>query len=253
MTDVRGPGGREGSTQFSLKELLRLEDERVEEQRHASALAAAQAREAEARRAASAAADARAAESERERRRKAELDDVAAREARAVAAVEQARLQVDVRARAEERELERRHELELERLRGEAAKSKLAPLAGASLLGAGVMLVVLLAIDLGVSRPAQAHVLAEEQARTIAAETRATDAVRQLDEQRKTIAALEARFQKAEAAPVRPPSATTPGAASGATSGAIGPRRPQVPTRPRDPEPDVICQKGDPMCPSIGR
>ena len=107
-----GPTGRrEESVQFSLKELLKLEDERLAEQtreRQARDAAAARERdESERRKRAELEEKVRTETEARERQRHAELDDLARREAMQKAVVEQSRLEVEVRARAEERERER--------------------------------------------------------------------------------------------------------------------------------------------------
>lgn len=102
------------------------------------------------------------------------------------AIVEQGRLEVEVRARADERERERSHELAIERLRTESKSGAgIGSLLGSAVMGGAIAFVVMLGIQLGVTKPATEHRLAEAQTATVAAETRADALGRQLDEQRR--------------------------------------------------------------------
>jgi hypothetical protein len=237
--------------QFSLKELLELEDERVEEvarDRKAREDAALREREeADRRRRAEAETKQRAEAADNERRRLAQLDELARREAMQKALVEQARLEVEVRARAEERELERRHEIELQKLRAEGHEGQLASLVGASLLGAGVMLLVALGVHFGVTKPSTDRRAAELQLAAAASEGRAAELGNRVDEQRRAIEGLQKQLGDAQAelaslrsaAPKKtaPPPVPTHKAASAPTGA--------------PPAPPVTCLKGDPLCPAI--
>ena len=181
---------REESTQFSLTELLKLEDERIAEVRRSNEeemRAAERARrEAEARAAAEATARARSAQ-------QAELDDLARREGMQKAIVEQARLDVEARTRTEERELERQHEIALAGLRTESNKGQLGTILGGTALGAATMLAAALAIHFAVLRPANEQRIRELGSAVAAAESRATDLEQRVEEDRKLIASLRVR------------------------------------------------------------
>ncbi len=243
---------RDESVQFSLKELLKLEDQRVMEQareRDAREAAAARERdEAERRRQADAAAAARAEEEERERKQRSELEELARHEAMEKAIVEQARLEVEVRARTEERERERRHEIEIERLRSVSKKgpSLGAPLVLAAGLGGGVMFLVALAIHLGVHEPSVAARVAELQRRADALEARADDVARQRDEQKRFVGERDA--QLADLQTKLAALATKPAAPPGPIKlGHTTTLRGKVPEK----EKEVPCLQGDPMCFSL--
>ena len=149
---------REESTQFSLNELLRIEDERVEGMKQAEVdqqrAAETAAREASARAAADAKAKADAEARIRAEAERTALDDLARREAMQKAIVEQARLDVDAKTRSEERELERRHEVALAALRAEGTRSQLGTILGGTILGAGVALAVAATVHFAALRPA---------------------------------------------------------------------------------------------------
>ena len=104
------PERRDESVTFSLKELMKLEDERIcqeRQAREARELAVKSAREdAERREREELAAKDRAAEEERERARFREMEEEARREAMQRAAIEQARITVEARTRAEESDRE---------------------------------------------------------------------------------------------------------------------------------------------------
>ncbi len=254
-----GPTGRrDESVQFSLKELLELEDQRLEEQareREAREAAAAREREeAERRRRDEAAAQTRAEEDARERQRRAELEDLARREAMQKAIVEQSRLEVEVRARTEERERERHHEIEIERLRSASKKgSSLGALIGASAIGGGVMLIVALAIQFGVQKPASERLVRELQQSVTAADQRADELARQLDEQRRLVGERDRQLAEArtEIAALSIKKAAPP-----PTTNKLDrwlPASKTAPTPPKDPKtgPEKDCLAGDPMCFSL--
>ncbi len=239
-----GPIRREQSDRFSLKELMKLEDERVQEQKRDRSLreqaAVRERAEVERRRREDAEAGERLAAETRERERRAELDGIARREAIQKAVVEQTRLEVEVRARAEERELERKHELELSRLRVEAAKKgQLGSLAGATLLGGGVMLFVAIGVHLGVVKPAVDRRVAELQVNVVAESTRADELVRELTERlEKTLGSQAQAIEQLKSKIPKQPSAP-------ATTRKTDP--------PPPPPPPVRCLPGDPLCPTIPR
>ena len=256
-----GPTGRrDESVQFSLKELLKLEDQRIEEQareRDAREAAAARASaEDERRRRAEAEAQARAAEEDRERQRRTELEELARREAMQKAIVEQARLEVEARTRGDERERERRHEMEIARLRTSKNSSSLGALVGASALGGGVMLMVTLGLHFGVQKPAGERHIAELREDITAAKGRADELARQLEEQRRLAdergrQLADARDQiRALAAktPAAPPSPHARGKL-GLTPSTSGAQTPAPTPAPKPVEKD--CLPGDPMCFSL--
>lgn len=249
---MKTPPRSEGSVQFSLGELLKLEDERVAEQareREAEARAqivAAATAEREAR--AAEEAQARAEEAALAERRRAELDAMARREAMQRATVEQARLEVEARTRAGERERERQHELALQTARTAVAKpAGLGPLLAATGLGGGLMLVVVCILHFGVTQPAQERRLTELELRATTAEQKLGEAEANADRTRKTVASLEQHAAALEAenrslrqAPPAPPTGRPPktGPGSGPTrSGPAG-----------KPEPGPCADEHDPMC-----
>jgi hypothetical protein len=247
-----GPTGRrDESVQFSLQELLKIEDERLEEQARAKAAReAAEARkrdEAERRRLEESEANARAEAEARERQRRGELEDIARREAMQKAIVEQGRLEVEVRARAEERDRERRHELEIERLR---TTNKTGPsigaLAGAAAMGGGILFVIALAIELAVLKPAEERRFIELQRKISVAEGRVDDVGKQLDEQRRVVAERDRQLADARTEiDALKRDRKTP-----ATPPAHGKLSPMVAPAPKTPEaPD--CHPLDPMCFSL--
>jgi hypothetical protein len=256
-------GGRrdEPSVQFSLKELLKLEDERLEEQRRD-----AQAREAQAqanartealRKAAEAQAREEAIEKEMAAQKAAELDALARREAMQKAVVEQARLEVEARTRTQERELERRHEIELAKVRSTNQKSQLGSIAGSALLGGAVMLLVVAGIHFGATKPAADRRMAEMQTTLGSLETRVTEADRRAQDERKRGDDLQGQLNAANKK-IAELSASTKGASSTTTtSSSTTVRNPTVGgtthhvTPPPPPPPPVSCLKGDPLCPTI--
>jgi hypothetical protein len=251
-----GGGQREESVQFSLQELLDLEDERLEEQRReqqARERTQREEREAAERRAREeAAAKEQATAAEEERRRKAELDELARREAIQKAVVEQSRLEVEVRARANEREAERRHELEMQRLRVTGSKGQLGSLVGAALLGGAVVLLVALGTHFGVTKPLADRRMAELEQRIAAEGSRADDLGRRVDERRATIEGLETKLAEARTEIARLSSAKT--TSGTATNGAANTPpgqirgRPPTTTSPSSPSTQPPCPKFDPMC-----
>lgn len=259
-----GPTGRrdkrdqtDESVQFSLKELLKLEDERLEEQarvKQAGEAALAREREETRRREQlEAEAQARAEAETRERRRQTELEELARREAIEKAIVEQSRLEVEVRARADERERERRHELEVERLRNEGKKGQsLGSLIGAAAMGGVIMLVVGLAIHLGVIKPSADRRTAELELSAVTARERADELGRQLDEQRRVLGERDRQLADArtqlDALAAKTPSATSAPSRGRAIA---SPPRHGSPAAPPQGASQPDCLAGDPMCFSL--
>lgn len=223
---MKTPVRSEGSVTFSLGELMKLEDERVAEQareREANERAAIAAKvESERKMRAAEEAKVRAAEAAEQTRRRAELDELARREAMQKATVEQARLEVEARTRADERERERAHELALQAARTSTPKpTSLGSLIGAMGIGGGMVLLVTCILHFGVTQPANDRRFAELELRASTAEHKLSDAETNADRSRKTIAALEQKnasletdnknLRDAANAPARPTRPTTGG------------------------------------------
>ncbi|MFO0735402.1 MAG: hypothetical protein U0270_05965 [Labilithrix sp.] len=252
---MKTPARSEGSVQFSLGELMKLEDERIAEQareREANERAVALAA-AEAERQARLVEEARVrADQEAEtRRRHAELDELARREAMQKATVEQARLEVEARARAEERERERRHELELQSARAAAPRpANVGSLLAATGLGGVLMLVVTCVLHFGVTQPANDRRFAELELRASTAENKLLAADANAERSRKTIASLERKTAELEAENTRltKDAASTPAIKKGAPPSA----HPTV--APAKPKAETTCvDERDPMCFTIKR
>jgi hypothetical protein len=176
---------RDESVQFSLHELMRLEDERIAREkrdREAAEAAAIAAREASERREREERERAIAATHERERTLR--FEEEARREAMSRAAVEQARISVEARTRAEESERERRHELELAKLRMDVARPH-GPglLLGSGAVGAALAFAVCGAAYFGEIRPAQARTVEGLEGAVARAEAKANDVGRENLEQ----------------------------------------------------------------------
>lgn len=257
---MTGSSGRrdEQSVQFSLKELLKLEDERLEEQRRElEARLAQEKRNAQTealRKAAEAQAQQEAIEKEIAAQKAAELDALARREAMQKAVVEQARLEVEARTRTEERELERRHEIELARVRAQSVgeKNQLGRMAGSALLGGVVMLLVLMTIHFGVNKPAADRRSAEMQERLTSLEARVTEADRRAQDERKRGDDLQGQLDAANkrALGVAPKGIVERSSKPTTTAPVV--RNPTVGGPPSPPaSPPMVCLKGDPLCPTI--
>jgi len=246
MTTDPGAGQRDQSVQFSLKELMKLETDRIaEEQREREAREVAavkeRAEEEDRRRAEAEARDRDQAETDA-RRRRAEGEEQARREAMQKAIVEQARVEVEARAHGEERDRARRHEIELEKLRAPAAKAPSPLLTG--VCGAAAMLLLALGAHFAVVKPAADHRLADRMRSGAAAEERAEEADRRLLEQRGTIEGLEKASKEAqgEIANLKKELLAQKKAPAPAP-----PSRPPT-ARPAPTAPAVPCRKGDPLC-----
>ncbi len=246
---------RDQSVQFSLKELMKLEDERMAEQErdaHAREIAALEARaDAERRERLALEAKERARAEEEASRQRAEIEDVARREAMQKAIVEQARLEVETRARASERERERLHEIELQQLRVQTAArgggSSLLRTAASAAIGAALTMVFALGLHFGVTKPSNERQIAAVTQAMTSADQRADDADRRVAEQRRTIDGLEksAADHQAEIVSLKKELATLKKTTTPPTPkpGVAGPR-PRGPSG--DNEPD--CPPRDPMC-----
>ena len=199
-----GSEGRDESVNFSLKELMKLEDERVDQEKQARSAreeAAKSAREAQARRERlELEARERTDADERERVRWQELEDEARRDAIQRAAVEQARITVEARTRAEESERERRHEIELQRMRAETVK-KPGPggFIGSGLGGAALAFAICFVFHFSVSKPAADKRIAELDRAVATADGRADELARRVDDQKSRISALEKDLGSAQA------------------------------------------------------
>jgi hypothetical protein len=210
---------RDESVQFSLHELMKLEDERIlreKRDREAAEAAAFAAKEEAARREREAREQAEA--QARERERILRIEEEARREAMSRAAIEQARISVEARTRADEAERERRHELELAKLRVEVAKPHgPALLIGSAAGGAFVAVIACVAVYFGSLRPEAARKVEGLEAATQRAEARATQLGIESLAQGKQINELEASLALARAdiiklrdqvATTRPPTPT---------------------------------------------
>lgn len=240
---MSGPpsGRREESVSFSLRELTKLEEDRLAREAreaHEREAAAARAREEAARREATA----------REDERRKALDDLARREAMQKALVEQARIEVEARTRAEEAERERRYELELARLRGEATRQGPGGYVASAAAGLVVAMLACAFAYVGAVKPAFERRTAELERSAAREGERAADLERRLEEAR---AALTAKERELAAAPSHdaPPTAL-PGPARGPTRGPTrrGGTRGSAPPAPAP----TTCLPGDPLCPAIG-
>ena len=164
---------KEGSSFiFSLAELSRMEEERVRAQ------AEAEVRKREAA-IALAAEEAARAEAEEERRRRAIEEEERARaaeeretHARLAAMSEAARVKAEVTARAEAEEKRRAEERSLEKVRLETSARAKRRVGMGALVGAVVMLVGALGVQIGVVQPANASRVAEVR---VLADQRACD------------------------------------------------------------------------------
>lgn len=252
-----GEGRRDESVSFSLRELMKLEDERVDgerQQREARERAAKLAREeAERRERAELEARERTAAEERERARRIEVEEEARREAMSRAAVEQARIAVEARTRADESERERRHEIELQRMRTEGQrKPALGGYLASGLGGAAVAVAGCMVLMFAVAKPASDRRVADLDRAVATAEGRASTLERRIDEQNLKLAevqkALDAARDQLAHTPPPPPNVgpTTPQkgpfAAPGGTSTSIKP-----------PVEKPCVNKFDPLCGHIPR
>ena len=252
-----GPERRDESVNFSLKELMKLEDERISQERQAREareLAAKLAREeAERLERDQLAAKDRAASEERERARFREMEEEARREAMSRAAVEQARITVEARTRAEEADRERRHEIELQRLRTETVtKPGAGGYVASALGGAAAALALCLVMHFAVWKPASDHRIAELDRSVASGETREAALARRVDEQKTRIAQLEKSLEDmrtelsarppAPATPIKPPTGTSGGGPRGGRPDTVGK------SNGKGLNDGPPCPKFDPLC-----
>lgn len=247
---TEGGTRKDESVSFSLRELKKLEDERIEREeraraddasRIARARADADARDRQARE--------RAEAEEREARRRQEQDELLKREALQRAALEQTRLEVEVRARADERERERRHEIELASARAATASSGfgMGALAGSAVVGAVLGAFAAFAIHMTVTVPANERRLAESE-RALAVEKQHGIAVTaELDREKAKRGEDAARIAQLGVELENARNVTGP------RSGPKGPgvRIPTTPrgtTAPRSEAFSDKCANGDPLC-----
>ncbi len=252
MTSTGSGTKSENSVQFSLSELMKLEVERVEEEERAKKAreeaafrAAKEAREAEER--------ARLAE-EAAKREQARAEE-AKRDAMKSAAVEQARIEVEAHARAMERERERRHELELatQRALTKAATPSIGMVFGSTMFGGLLMLIVVLAVHLGVSKPAADRHVADLEGRIAVAEKRAEDSSHRADDLRSKVVTLESERNDArtEIERLKAALAAKPGKKDAVQTPAPVPPKPTVKEKEKEKEPP--CDPKDPMCFALPR
>lgn len=250
-----GPERRDESVQFSLKELMKLEDERIGEEkkaRDAREAAETRAKEEAAKREREALAAREKAEAdERERARLRMVEEEARREAMSRAAVEQARIAVEARTRAEESDRERRHEIELVRVRAESQKkAPIGGFVGSALAGAGLVLLGALVVHFASVKPANDRKLAELTQSAAVADARADQLSRQLNKQADDLASMKRELDAAKAqlatAPTPPPKTATP---IGGSKVPIG----VAPPKPKLPEEKPCANEHDPLCGTIRR
>jgi hypothetical protein len=251
-----GPERRDESVNFSLKELMKLEDERITQERQvreARELAVkAEHEEAERRQREELAAKDRTAAEERERARFREMEEEARREAIQRAAVEQARITVEARTRAEESDRERRHEIELQRMRAETVK-KPGPggYVASALGGAAAALALCLVMHFAVSKPASDKRIAELDRAAAGAEGREAELGRRVEEQKARIGQLEKSLsdmqdELSKRRPVAGPTLKPPVGPAGSKRGGIGSGT--EPPKGKGPNDGPPCAKFDPLC-----
>jgi hypothetical protein len=243
-----GPERRDESVTFSLRELTKLEDERIEKEkqtREARAEAAEAAREAADRRErATLEARERAAAEERARARRLEVEEEARREAMSRAAVEQARIEVEARTRAEESDRERRHELELQRLRLSTRPTRgIGALLSSGLGGAVVGVAGCLVVVFAVTKPASDRRIQDLDRAVATAEGRASALERRVEEQSAKLAEAQGALEAARDQAAHPPTpAPRPAAVTPAKPGFVAP-----PSR-KPPAEGPCVNRFDPLC-----
>lgn len=250
-----GPERRDESVQFSLKELMKLEDERIGEEkkaREAREAAELRAKEETARREREELAAREKAEADaRERARREMVEEEARREAMSRAAVEQARIAVEARTRAEEADRERRHEIELVRVRAEAQKK--APIGGfigSGLAGAGLVLLGAIVVHFASVKPANDRRIAELAQNVAVAEARADQLSRQVNKQAEDLASMK---KELDAAKVQLASASAPPAKTGTSTGPRPPTGTATPVKPKPADEKPCLDEHDPLCGTIRR
>ncbi|MBS2019745.1 MAG: hypothetical protein JST00_43180 [Deltaproteobacteria bacterium] len=236
---------------------MKLEDERIGEERRAREAREAEehrAREEAARRERETLAAREKAEAEeRERERLRTVEEEARREAMSRAAVEQARIAVEARTRAEEAERERRHEIELLRVRAETQKKPaFGGFVASGLLGAGVVVLGAVVVHFAAVKPSTDRQIAELSEARSRSETRANELSQEVRKQADELAAVK---RDLEAAKVQLASAPGPQAPTTKGTGPSGPRIPVAPgpARPRLPEEKPCVDEHDPLCGTIRR
>ena len=245
-----GPERRDESVSFSLKELSKLEDERIDLEKKArlarerSAMMAHE--EALRRERAELEARERADADERERVRRSEREEEARLEAMQRAAVEQARITVEARTRADESERERSHERELQRMRLDSQKKpELGAYIGSGLAGSGLALAAFLIFFFAVARPASDRRIAELDRVVANAEGRASALERRVEEQNKQNSDLKKELGEATtklAAAPAPATIVKPPVAPPGTR----PGNPPVQVKPPAEKPCL--NRFDPLC-----
>lgn len=186
---MRSGGEKESSSVlFSLGELMRIEEQRVVEERQQvddARAAVERARlEAEARSAAEQRARLEAERVRREAEARAEREEAARLEAMRAAAIERARIEAEEKARMLAMAAAQEHEKSLVALREDASKKKLSRLLGGSIAGALLLAAGGAGLYFGKIRP---EAEAKEQATAVAL----ANAKEELDRTRRELAARE--------------------------------------------------------------
>ncbi len=242
---------RDESVTFSLRELEKLEDERLDRekrQREAELANMQRAKEdAERRAEEERQARLRAEAEEKQRARLREIEEEARREAMSRAAVEQTRIEVEARTRADEADRERRHELELARIRAESkTHGGAGVVVGSGLVGFAIALGVCAGVYFGAVAPANARTRATLEGQVADAEAKLRDLKNDgIDQQRKLLDlqgkldAATARIDELSKVPV----------VKTQTRGPTGPVAGPAPTAKKDPPPPDPCKDSkDPLC-----
>lgn len=251
---------RDESVSFSLKELMKLEDERIDGEkraRDAEAAATQRARDEEAKKKRD--EEARVAKerdeaAERERRRAA--DEEARREATARAAMEEARLAVEARARAEEADRERQHELALARLKSEGTqKGGAGVVIGSGLVGLALALAASVVLHFAVVKPKHDASITALEGRVAAAEKRANDVAFDGERDRARALKAEGELGAAQRTIEELKSAPKVPTKTGPTTNVRGPTGAPPPSTTKAPlsEPCASGDDHDPLCGRILR
>lgn len=248
MTDGSQPR-RDESVTFSLRELMKLEEDRVDRERRAreeAQRAEARAREEAERRAAEERDARERAEAEaREAERRRALDELARREAMHKAVVEQARIEVEARTRAEEAERERRHELELARVRTASRSPSVGTAVLAALGAAAITMAACLALYLGALRPDADRRIAALEAAALEGRAREADLSARLEDARRATSDAQRELEQAKRELANRSAPPPPAPSTGRHGAGQGPRHPTQAAPRRTGTP---CLPRDPMC-----
>ncbi|AUX47216.1 carbohydrate-binding protein [Sorangium cellulosum] len=247
---------QESSVLFSLKQLMRLEDQRLREEREAAqrrALAEQEARRALERQALAEEEARLRAEEERRRREEAAAREEAARlEAIRAAAVEKARVEAEQRARIEALEKQQEHERSLAALAGDAQRRRLRRLVAAgSALGA-LVTAATLGLYLGKIRPDAERARAEHAATRAQHERRLAELEGDLAARERQIRDLSLAYQTVRSEAEKAELQRKLNEARRDRDVIQG----RITRPPAQPPPKVepcVCNEGDPMCGCLPR